>query len=88
MAEKMFSVTPISPYKVYVTRIPYTVFGKYLVEANLTNCELFTKIFLANIHMYVAYALTVAYLPKFSSPLSFTCTVCPAKYFPCSIGIV
>ena len=47
---------------------------------NLVNCELFAKIFLVNIHRYtknaLAYALTVAYLPKFSSPIAFTCMVC------------
>ena len=36
---------------------------------NLTNRDLFTKIFLAKIHRYIeiylAYALTVAYSPNF-----------------------
>ena len=34
---------------------------------------------------YMAYALTVAYSPNFSSPIAFTCMVCqisPTKYFP------
>ena len=56
--------------------------------ANLANCELFAKIFLANTHRYnLAYALTVAYLPlansfylyglpKFSPAKYFLCTVC------------
>ena len=47
---------------------------------NLANRELFDKIFLGNIHKCTenvsAYALTVAYLPKFSSPIAFTCVVC------------
>ena len=50
----------------------------------LANRELFTKIFLASIHrhteMYLAYALTVAYSPNFSSPIAFTCMV--HKNFP------
>ena len=49
---------------------------KNLVEkklVNLTNRELFALIFLTNIHkMYLAYALTAAYLPKFSLPIAFT----------------
>ena len=51
--------------------------GKKLV--NFMNRELFAKIFLANISdtpkMYLAYALTVAYLPSFSLPIAFTCMV-------------
>ena len=53
---------------------------------------------LANIHRYtenvfgiLAYALTVAYSPNFSSPVAFTCMVCqnsPAKYFPCIVHMV
>ena len=60
---------------------------KYLAGEKLANCELFAKIFLANIFtntpkMYLAYALTA---PNFSSPITFTCMICqnfPAKYFP------
>ena len=51
--------------------------GKRLV--NLVNRELFAEIFLTNIHRYtktvLAYALTVANLPIFSSPITFTCMV-------------
>ena len=67
-----------------------TLAGKKLL--NLVNHELFTKIFLTNIHrhteMYLAYALAVAYLPNFSSPIAFTCMVdqiFPTKYFPCTV---
>ena len=53
---------------------------------NLANYELFTKIFLTNIQkMYLAYALTVAYSPNFSSPIAFTCMVHqnpPRQIFP------
>ena len=60
-----------------------TIHGKILVReklVNLANYELFTKIFLTSIHrytekMYLAYALTVAYSPNFSSPIAFTCMV-------------
>ena len=31
----------------------------------------------------MAYALTVAFSPKFSSPIAFTCMVC--QIFPCQI---
>ena len=59
--------------------------GKKLT--NLANRELFAKIFLTSINryteMYLAYALTVAYSPKFSSPIAFTCKV--HQYFPCQI---
>ena len=44
--------------------------------ANLANHELFAKVFLAiftnTLKMYIPYALTVAYLPNFSSPIAFT----------------
>ena len=57
--------------------VPYM--GKYLAGeklVNLVNRELLAKIFLSNIHkMYLAYALTVAYSPNFSSPIAFTCMV-------------
>ena len=59
-----------------------TVREKFLVWeklASLVNCELFAKIFLANIHrspkMYLVYALTLTYSPNFSLPIAFTCTV-------------
>ena len=57
----------------------YHSVGEILV--NLANCELFTNIFLTNVHryctlkMYLVYALTVTYLSNFSSPITFTCTV-------------
>ena len=47
--------------------------------AKLENHELFAKIFLANIYrytkMYLAYALTITYLPNFSLPIPLTCMV-------------
>ena len=51
------------------------------------NHELFARIFLTNIHSYtenvLAYALTIAYSPNFSS---FTCMVHqPTKYFPYTV---
>ena len=46
----------------------------------LANHELFAKfslpIFTDTPKMYLAYALTVAYLPNFSSSIAFTCVVC------------
>ena len=49
---------------------------KYLAGEKLVNCELFAKIssriFTDTLKMY---ALTVAYLPNFSSPIAFTCMV-------------
>ena len=51
------------------------------VREKMANHELFAKIFLTNIiftdtrKTYTAYALTVAYLPNFSSPIAFTCMV-------------
>ena len=51
-----------------------------------------SSIFTDTLKMYLAYALTVAYLPKFSLPIAFTCTVCqkifPAKHFLCGIIIL
>ena len=66
-----------------------TVHGKILVGekvANLVNHQLFAKTFLDNIHRYtenvVAYALTVAYSPYFSSPIAFTCMLCQKFSLP------
>ena len=58
----------------------YTVHGKILAGkklVNLTNHELFTKIFLANIHRYTKNVFgtctncSLYYLPIFSLPISF-----------------
>ena len=37
--------------------------------------------------MYLAYTPTVAYLPNFSSPIAFTCTVCQ-KFPPPNVSHV
>ena len=58
-----------------------TVHRKILVGeklGNLVNCELFAKIYLTNIHRYTKnvfsiYALILAYLSNFSSPIAFIC---------------
>ena len=53
----------------------------YLVGEKLANYELFdspkffSPIFTDTPKMYMAYALTVAYSPNFSSPIAFTCMV-------------
>ena len=69
-----------------------TIHGKYLAGeklANLVNCEVFTRIsspiFTDTLKLYLACALTVAYSPNFSSPITFTCTVSqnfPRQIFP------
>ena len=58
---------------------------------NLANHEPFAKILFTDTQKtYMAYALTAAYLPKFSSPQAFTCMVRqnfpPPKYFLCTVG--
>ena len=57
----------------FIVRINYHTQENLVGEklANLANCELFAKIFLANIHRYMEYALTVAYSPNFSVPIAF-----------------
>ena len=64
--------------------IQFTIHKKILAGetlSNLANLELFAKIFLTNINFtdtwktYMAYALTVAYSPYFSSPIAFACMV-------------
>ena len=54
-----------------------TIHGKILVGEKSANGKPFAKIFLANIHRYTEneYALTVAYLPNFSTPITFACIV-------------
>ena len=65
------------------TILMYTVHGKYLVGGNwriwwiVSYSPKFSwPIFTDTSKMYLAYALTVAYSPNFSSPIPFTCTVC------------
>ena len=51
-----------------------TIHGKILAGEKLVNCELFTKIFLANIHKNVFGICTDCRLfLKFSLPIAFTC---------------
>ena len=72
----------------------YIVHGKFWHRKKLTNLvnrKLFVKIFLTSgaSEMYLGYALTVAYLQNFSSPIAFTCigfaNIHPAKIFLCMV---
>ena len=78
----------ITNNKSIVATYANVLWGKNLV--NLANHELFAKIFLQIVtdtpKMYLAYALTVAYLPNFSSPIAFTGMVC--QKFPCQNFLV
>ena len=71
--------------------VDITVHGKILAReklVNLANRDLFAKIFLHRYtEMYLAYALTVAYSPNFSSPIAFTCMVCQ-NFSPPNISCV
>ena len=70
-----------SSYTVNPVWLQSTIHRKILIGeklVNMANHELFAKIFLTNIHRYtayLAYALTVDYLPNFSLPIAFTCMV-------------
>ena len=66
-----------------------TSHGKTLAGEKLTNFEnhvLLVKKFSSPIFtdtpkMYLAYALTVTYLPNSSSPIALICMVCPLLKF-------
>ena len=86
------------PYKIHGINncIHYknTVQGKYLAEeklANLANCKLYLPIFSLLVFadtpkMYLAYALTVIYLPNFS--LYGSPKISPTKYFLCMVNVL
>ena len=73
-----------------------TVHGKILVGeklVNVVNCELFAKIFFANIHRYaknIFGVCTCSLFTKFFLANSFypygLPKFSPAKFFPCSYG--
>ena len=71
---------PNNHLPVVALNIPYT--GKFW-QGKIGEIELSAKFSCTDIlKLYSAYALTIAYSPKFSSQIAFTCMVC--QNFPLS----